>query len=193
MAAHIQSVELSGIRRVTKEQFYQELQWGDMVFCSGRAEVSEVIEGLTKSPFSHVLMVWLPFARGPWVTIEATIDRGVHVGLLSDYTGGADGSLVLARRKLTDAQKAAQLATMIGLVDDKYDLRQEISTAAHRLLKCFPVVQPKGELFCSGLMDVGAQAVAPYAYTMDAVHPNMPAPEDIYTDASVDAVCALVM
>jgi hypothetical protein len=192
MAQHIQSVETSGIRQVTKEQFYRELQWGDMVFCSGQAAISKAIEGLTGSPWSHVLMAWLPFPEGPWLTLEATIDKGVHVGLLSDYTNGGDGPIVLARRTLTEEQKAEQMVVGLGLVDDKYDWKQEVTTAAHKLLRCLPVVQPNGELYCSGLEYVQAATVAPYAYKMDAEHPNLPAPEDIYVDPSVEAICALI-
>lgn len=192
MAPHIQSIQQSGIRLVTKDQFYRELQWGDMIFCSGQAHISKVIEGFTKSIWSHVLMVWLPFPHGPWLTLEATIERGVHVGLLSDYTNSQDGPIVIARRDLTEAQRAEQLIIGLNLVDYKYDWEQEVTTAAHKLLKCLPVAHPNQALYCSGLEYVQAASVAPYAYKLDAEHPCMPSPEDIWIDPSVIAVCALI-
>jgi hypothetical protein len=136
-------------------------------------------------------MVWLPFPHGPWLTLEATIDRGVHVGLLADYTNNQDGPLVLLRRNLTDAQRTEQMIVGLNLLDNHYDWRQEVTFAAHKLVKFLPVAHPKGELYCSGLEYVQASTVAPFAYKMDAEHPCMPTPEDIYTDPSVEAICLL--
>lgn len=193
MAAHIDDIETCGLPSVSRDDFYRNyLQWGDLVFCCGISAIAQEIKQLTGSPFSHVLMAHLPFARGPWMTLEATMTKGVHFGLLSDYTGFQDGTLVLARRRsLTVAQRMSILETMAGLVDDTYDWRQEVSVVAHRLLGFLPVVHPRGELFCSGLQWVGAKDVAPFAYKLDAAHPNYPAPEDLYTDASMEAICVL--
>lgn len=193
MAKHITNLATCGIPVVTKDDFYRKyLRWADMVFCCGRSGFGVEIEKLTDSPFSHVLTAHLPYRTGPWLTLEATFTQGVHFGLLSDYTASQDGPIILARRALTDAQNMSILETMAGLIDDKYDWKQEVSTAAHRLLKCLPVTHPKGELYCSGLTYVGALDVAPYAYKVDAATPNYPAPEDIYTDPSVEAICMLL-
>jgi len=192
VAIHIANIDTCGIPSVSKDDFYRKyLQWGDLVFCCGRSAIAKEIEDLTGSLLSHVLMAHLPYAQGPWMTLEATMTKGVHFGLLSDYTGGQDGTLILARRALSAVVKMAILETMAGLVDDKYDWKQEVSTVAHRLLRFLPVAHPKGELYCSGLIWVGAQEVAPYAYRLDAEHPNYPAPEDIYTDPSVEPICML--
>lgn len=192
MANHITTLATSGIPLVTRDQFYRLLQPGDDIYCSGQAEISKVIEKETGSILSHVLKAWLRSPSSPWLTIEATIDRGVHVGLLSDYTGGGDGPIILTRRAMSQAQRDVILDTMLGLVDDKYDYRQEISMAAHKLLHFLPIVKPRGELFCSGLEYVGALNWLPYQYKMDAAHPNYPAPEDLFTDPSTTAICAYV-
>ena len=192
MAKHISDLRSSGIPSVSKDDFYRKyLQWGDLVFCCGRAPIAQGIEDLTHSLFSHVLMAHLPYAQGPWMTLESTATKGVHFGLLSDYTGFQDGTLVLARRILTAPQRMAILETMAGLVDDKYDWKQEVTTVAHRLLHFLPVAHPKGELYCSGLIWAGAREVAPFAYALDETHPNYPSPEDIYTDPTVEAICML--
>jgi hypothetical protein len=78
MAIHIDNVKSSGIRQVNKSQFYAQLEWGDLVFCSGREAISEEIEDVTHSPFSHVLMAWLPAGATQWLTLESTFHRGVR-------------------------------------------------------------------------------------------------------------------
>ncbi|GGA80819.1 hypothetical protein GCM10011507_35040 [Edaphobacter acidisoli] len=194
MAAHLTDLKSSGIPSVTKDDFYRKyLQWGDLVFCCGQHPIARAIEGVTHSPLSHVLMAHLPYSQGPWMTLEATVTKGVHFGLLSDYTGFQDGTLILARRNLSFMQRLSMLDTMAGLIDDKYDWRQEVSIVANRLLHFLPVVHPQGELYCSGLIWAGARAIAPFAYQVDAAHPSYPTPEDIYTDPSVEAICMLEM
>ena len=84
MAVHIRSIVESGIRSVTKGEFYDQVRSGDLLFCSGRAGISRVIEDATASPWSHVLMVWMAGARcQQWLTLEATFSKGVHVGVLA--------------------------------------------------------------------------------------------------------------
>lgn len=194
MAEHISDLKTCGLPIVTKDQFYRQyLQGGDLIFCCGQQPISKTIERLSGSPFSHVLMAHLPYPMGPWLTLEAEFERGVHMGLLSDYTDGQDGPLVLARRPAVSyAQRVTIIETMAALVDDGYDWQQEVTTVCHRLLPCLPVMHPAKELFCSGLQYVGAMKAAPFAYQVDAQHPNYPAPEDLYTDPSVVGVCILM-
>lgn len=190
MATHIDSIAGSTIPRATKAQLYEQLRWGDMLFCSGREAISRTIEEITHSPFSHVLFAWLPAHAGQWLTLEATLQRGVHVGRFSDYVDGYEGNLVLARRgAVGDKQKFAELNAGFELLDDRYDWQQEVTTAAHKLMRCFPIAKPKGEYYCSGLM---------YAMSLASEHPlqmpgpELPTPEDNWTDPSVTPVCALL-
>jgi len=174
---------------VSKDEFYSMLKGADLIFCSGRDAVSIGIEEMTNSPFSHVLMTWLPAQANQWLTLEATLNRGVHVGKLSDYVDGYNGDLVLARRPiLTDAEKIAELNAGFNVLEDSYDWRQEVTIVAHKLIKALPIDQPKKEYYCSGLM---------YLMSGSTRHPlqkpgtNLPTPEDNYTDATVVPVCAL--
>ena len=43
MAIHIDNVESSGIRQVDKAGFYEQLEWGDLIFCCGREQISKEI------------------------------------------------------------------------------------------------------------------------------------------------------
>lgn len=190
MAQHIASVKDSAIPRVTKAQLYTELRGGDQLYCSGRENVSEGIEVVTASPWSHVLMCWLPPWSNEWLTLEATIQRGVHVGLLRDYLDSYDGDLVLARRPcLTQGDIFAELNAGFALLDDGYDWQQEVSIAARKLIAKLPLIEPHKELYCSGLQYAMSLVTR---YPLQRPDANYPTPEDNWTDPTVEPVCALL-
>lgn len=190
MAEHIHSIKDCTLPKVSKEVFYSKLQGGDLIFCSGRASISKGIEFVTSSPFSHVLMTWTTGYAGQWLTLESTIDKGVHVGLLSDYVDGYNGDLVLARRpllSLTDIMQEVKAG--LTALDDTYDWRQEVSIVGHKLIKALPIVEPKKEYYCSGLQYFMSLATK---YPLKKPGPNYPTPEDNYTDSTVQGICALL-
>jgi hypothetical protein len=190
MAEHISSVAQSKLLQVTKDELYAQIRPGDLFFCSGRANISYAIEDATKSPFSHVLKAWVPGSWAKqWLTLEATIDRGVHVGVLADYVDNYDGDLVLARRTLSEAEILAEVNAGLALLDDKYDWAQEVSIVGHKLIHKLPVVHPKAQLYCSGLQYVMSLASSE---PLQRPAENYPTPEDNWTDPSVTPVCALV-
>ncbi len=189
MAAHISSAGASGIQPATKSEFYGSVRSGDFVFCCGRADVSKAIEELTDSPFSHVLMAWLPPDSDTWLTIESTLQRGVHVGRLADYVDGYDGDLVLARRPMLSEEEIRKARDAgLGVLEDAYDWRQEVSVVGHRLLKCVPVEIPKREYYCSGLLYWMSLATK---YPLPRPGENYPTPEDLWRDPTVVPVCVL--
>ena len=189
MAIHIDNVESSGIRQVDKADFYEQLEWGDLIFCCGQEQISKDIEAITCSPFSHVLMAWLPDGATQWLTLESTFHRGVHVGKLSDYVDAYDGDLVMARRQvLTDGEKMSALNVGLSVLEDAYDWRQEVSIAAHRLIHAFPIERPQKEFYCSGLQYFMSLATP---YPLRRPGANYPTPEDLWIDATVIPICAL--
>lgn len=190
MATHIDSIAGSKIEKVARPEFYRRLLPGDLIFCQGRLHISYAIEYATRSPFSHVVKAWLPGDWcTQWLTLEATIDRGVHVGLLSDYVDSYKGDLVIGRRSLTQAEIEGEVNTGLNLVDDKYDWKQEVSVAARKLVSSLPLIEPKSELYCSGL-----QYVMSLASSKPLQRPaeSYPTPEENWTDPSVVPVCALL-
>lgn len=190
MAPHIASVASSKIERTTKAEFYRRVRSGDLLFCCGRGYISRAIEDFTESPFSHVLMTWLPPDADEWLTLESTAERGVHIGRLSTYIDSYDGDLVLARRPLLSEQEIRRARDAgLRVLDDAYDWRQEVSVLAHRLLKCVPVEIPQDEYYCSGLQYMMSLATE---YPLQRPGPNYPTPEDVWSDPTVVAVCALV-
>jgi hypothetical protein len=190
MAQHISSIAQSKLPAVTKGDLYAQIRPGDLVFCSGRANISHAIEGATKSPLSHVLRAWLPGSWATqWLTLEATIDRGVHVGILADYVDNYDGDLAVARRDIPEAELLAEVNAGLGLLDDQYDWAQEVSIVGHKLIHQLPVMHPKAKLYCSGLQYVMSLASSK---PLQRPSQNYPTPEDNWTDPSVVAVCAFL-
>jgi len=191
MAQHIDSVVVSTIPKVDKATFYEQCRGGDLVFCSGQAKISKAIEGVSKSPFSHVLMIWIPPWSTQWLTLESTDDKGVHVGKFSDYVDKYDGPLVLCRRPaLTLDQIEEQLNIGFSLLDDKYDYAEEGSIALRKIkwLSKLPDIKPKTELYCSGLMQAISISTLPYkTYDVD-----WNTPEKDFIDSTVETVCALM-
>jgi len=189
MAAHISRVVGTDIRQVTKTEFYDCVRSGDLLFCCGHADISKAIEDLTDSPFSHVLMTWLPPDADAWLTIESTFHRGVHVGKLASYVDGYDGDLVLARRPgLSEAEMRKARDAGLRVLDDGYDWMQEVSIVGHRLMKCIPVEIPRREYYCSGLQYWMSLATR---YPLRRPGVNYPTPEDLWVDPTVVPVCAL--
>jgi hypothetical protein len=189
MAKHIDNVESSTIPRVDKLKFYEELQWGDLIFCCGQETISRDIEAMTHSPFSHVLMAWLPDGAKQWLTLESTFHRGVHVGKLSDYVDVYAGDLVMARRQvLTVSEKMLALNVGLNVLDDAYDWQQEVTIVAHRLIHALPIEKPKREFYCSGLQYFMSLATP---YPLRRPGPNYPTPEDLWIDPTVIPICAM--
>lgn len=191
MAAHIESVAKSDIEQVSKGEFYNRILPGDLVFCSGRTSIDDIIEKETNSPFSHVFMLWTTGRwLGFWLTLEATFERGVCVGLMADYVDSYNGDLVLARRtNFGISDLFAAVSKGLSLLDDRYDWQQEVSIAARKLIKELPLLQPRKELYCSGLQYVMSEATG---NPLQKPATSFPTPEDNWTDSSVHPVCALV-
>lgn len=186
MAQHIDSVAASNIPKVSQAAFYDAMRPGDLVCCWGDEAISHGIENFTGGP-SHILKVWLPWADGPWLTLEAEIDHGVRIGPFADYMA-YPGDLVLCRRPLTLEQIKDELTFGATLLDYKYDSVEFASLVARRFLNRLPVIQPERELYCSGVQQAIALKSIPFKV------PDRPwaTPEQLFTEASMTAVCALL-
>lgn len=83
----------------------------------------------------------------------------------------------------------AELDRGFSLLDDSYDWQQEVSIAARKLIKSLPLIEPKKELYCSGLEYAMSLATL---YPLQRSSANYPTPEDNWTDTTVVRVCALI-
>lgn len=190
MAKHIDDLMTCDLRRVDKAAFYAEIQPGDLVFVAGNEAISRGIQAVTKSPWSHVVFAWCPNEADVWLTLESTIERGVHVGLLSDYVEGRNEAIAIARTPgLTLADKFAAMNAGFCVLEDAYDWQQEASIVARKLLHSLPLIVPKKEYYCSGLQWFMRQHTS---IPLQKLGASMPTPEDNWADVSVEAVCLLV-
>jgi hypothetical protein len=79
------------------------LQSGDLLFCSGRYLVSRAIQAATRSPWSHVAIVFHIDSIDRKLLLESVEDVGVRLSpltkYLNDYADGRpyNGSIVVAR------------------------------------------------------------------------------------------------
>jgi hypothetical protein len=190
MAIHIESVAASSTPKFTKDQLLKCLMPGMVIFCEGEYDISKGIEAFTNSPFSHVATVLEVPSIQRLGVLEATKDHGVHIGKLDYYLDGYKGNIVLADAPaLQFADITKLLQAQFDLIDDGYDIGQEVSMVAHRLISAFPVHVDKGEYFCSGLYQQGRKATSlPLKFS----GPGMATPEDVWTDPSIVPICALV-
>lgn len=183
MATHIDSVAGSNIPKVTKARFYELMRPGDLVFCWGKAAISRGIERFTGGP-SHVMKVWT-YPRGPWLTLEAEIGKGVRVGPFDDYMS-YPGDIVLCRRELTLDHVEAELRFGMTLLDYEYDSVEFLSLVARRFDDRLPLIQPSNQLYCSGLQ----QAIALQSIPFNVPDRPWATPEQLFTEKSVTAICA---
>jgi hypothetical protein len=193
MAQHIDSVAGSSIPKVSRAQFIAEVRSGDLLFVSGEAKVSELIESETKSPWSHIAQLWVPEDSDIILALESTIENGVSAEDAKYYLNLGDGPIVLARRpELTADMHRAVRSRMLAVLGEKYDWQQEVEEAVSRFpfLHSLPVHPTRNEEYCSSYQWYGSQAVPQFVLQ----HPERcsPTPEDNWTDPSVVPICALV-
>jgi hypothetical protein len=189
MAAHIQSIASSSIPKVTKQGFYAALRFGDAVMCQGNYGISKLIERQTGSCLSHILMAWLPARSSQWLTAESTQDKGVHVGLMSDYVDKYNGDIAIVRRAgLNDADHYAMLNRFYSVLECAYNSSEEVTTVLHKLMRVIPIAQPKRQLYCSQLWKfMCEETTTACGVGADGVNYT---PEDAWLDGAMQPVAA---
>ncbi len=193
---HIDSLsELKAIA-VDKPTFWNSLRSGMLLFVSGKAPISHAIEQATRSPWSHIGMVFAPFQCdgspvGVWMLIEAVFPHGVGINPLVGYIEGP-ADLVLAKRvdpatgQEIDYRPAVR--TELELAGREYAALGLLKQGLHRLDNRLPPEWNNRECYCSGLQWLGSRATTHPFNAIDGA----PSPEDEWIDASVVPVCALL-
>ena len=113
MAEHWTPEILKQQPKVAYAAMRENLQSGDLFFCSGNYKVSELIQRVTDSPWSHVGIILIARDIDRVLLLESVEDVGVRLVPVSkyliDYEHGRpyDGPLVFARR--TGVDEAAEI------------------------------------------------------------------------------------
>ena len=104
MATKISKKELKTIPLTAYAAIRSELKTGDLIFCSGEYIFSYIIEGLTRSAWSHVAIIYKDEALDRILVLEAEPFIGVRMiplsTYLTDYKGRSkpyEGQIVLSK------------------------------------------------------------------------------------------------
>ncbi len=103
MADRLSLTELERLPVTPYADVRPKLQSGDLLFCAGRYPVSMAIQQTTRSPWSHVGIIFHTSSIDRKLLLESVEDAGVRMAPLTkylhDYDGGKpyDGVVVVAR------------------------------------------------------------------------------------------------
>lgn len=189
MAEHIRQVRGSAIPAVAKDDFWSSLREGYLLFCSGRAAISDAIEDATHSPWSHVAMVVRIYDQ--WCVLEAVFGHGVTFTPIWQYIDRYDGDLVLCKRVVNgaDVNQGAAILKGIELLGRDYAVAGLVKEGLHRIFTALPAEMNDRQCYCSGLQWLMSQSTP---YPFPSPKGGAPAPEDEYVDPTVIPVCALL-
>ena len=139
MAEKITRKELQKIAITPYEKIRDSLEIGDLFFASGDYLLSKLIEEFTKSPFSHIGIIFPVKSLERVLLLESVEDYGVRFAPLSkylnDYKDGKPykGMIVFARVDGLDKEKMAEIAKFgIDELTKKYDT-EEIARIVSRI------------------------------------------------------------
>ncbi|HQO21231.1 MAG TPA: YiiX/YebB-like N1pC/P60 family cysteine hydrolase [Acidobacteriota bacterium] len=176
-------VPYSGIRK--------ELQTGDLLFASGNYVISKLIRKFTKSPWSHVGIIFPVKSPGGALLLESVEDRGVNflpIGrYLNDYHRGRpyNGPLVIARVRDLKNKNYKELANFgIRELARPYD-RDEIAKIVARIIADRGKKKRDNEYICSELVyEAFLRAGIEFSYDKR----GFISPENIWRDPRVEIV-----
>ncbi len=136
----------------------KDLQTGDLLFASGNYVISKLIRKFTKSPWSHVGIIFPVKSPGGALLLESVEDQGVRflpIGrYLNDYHRGRpyNGKLVIARVRNLKKKNVAELAKFgIDELARPYD-RDEIARIVERIILGRGKAKRDNEYICSELV-----------------------------------------
>lgn len=135
--------KFNGINKLSYEQARREIQQGDILFCSGRYLVSELIKNTSDSIFSHVGL--LCYWNDRLVVLESVEDDGVRAVPLSHYLFNYEnskkkynGELYIARHlsindpDFENKKMKKMLGKAVDLLNHNYD-KDEIAKIFARI------------------------------------------------------------
>lgn len=97
MAKKITDADISQYPVFDYKTIRENIQSGDLVFCSGYSRFSKLIKWFTGSTFSHVAMVYRIEAIDKVLIFESSRKGGVHLTPLSYYVKKYDGRVMWAK------------------------------------------------------------------------------------------------
>jgi hypothetical protein len=191
MAAHIESKDIKALPVLPYPDVRAMLKSGDILFASGDYLVSKAIQKMTRSPWSHVGIVFRLDSIDRILLLESVEDMGVRFAPLSkylnDYESGKPykGKAVLARCKDVTSKTIADLSTFgIDELTQPYD-KDEIAKIMARITLGIGRKERDREYICSELVyECFAHAGKEFAYNTS----GFISPEDVWLDEKLSLV-----
>ena len=163
------------------EKIRTHLKTGDIVFCSGSYTFSGIIQGLTKSVWSHVAVVYKDEALGRVMMLEAEPQIGIRLipvsNYLKDYKGtkrAYKGQIVIGHLKEPIEKEKLNRGISFGLdaLTRPYD-NYEIFRIMIRILFKISKRERNRSYICSELVrDVFAKSGVVIQYNDTYISPN---------------------
>lgn len=188
MADHLNKNAVSALPITDYPILRTSLRTGDLLFASGDYLVSRAIQKVTKSPWSHIGIIFKIEEIDRVLLLESVEDMGVRFVPLSkytdDYENGApyDGRLVVARVNDFAPSEIAPIAKFgIDELTRPYD-KDEVSKIIARIALKIGKLERDREYICSELVyECFLKAGRSFAYNEN----NFISPEEIWRDSKV--------
>lgn len=195
MAGHIESKEIKALSVLPYSGVRAKLKSGDILFTSGDYLISKAIQKMTKSPWSHVGIVFRLDAIDRILLLESVEDMGVRFAPLSkylrDYENGKPykGRAVLARCEDVTPEIVKTLSTFgIDELTQPYD-KDEITKIMARITLGIGKKERDREYICSELVyECFAHAGKVFAYNPK----GFISPEDVWVDEKLSLVARIL-
>jgi hypothetical protein len=155
--------KFNGIKQMSYEQAKSKIKTGDLLFCSGRYLVSEMIKRMSNSAFSHIAV--LVFWDEHVLVLESVEDDGIRVVPLTHYLFNYEnskekynGEMYVARHKVVDGPDfdkekiKAMCGKVIDLLNRNYD-KDEIAKIFARISLGMGRHSDDFEYMCSEFVD----------------------------------------
>lgn len=191
MAQPVTKDEIKKMPVIPYEKIREHLNTGDIVFCSGSYLFSGVIQGLTKSVWSHVAVVYKDEDLGRILMLEAEPQIGIRLiplsNYLKDYKGtkrAYKGQMVIGKLKEPLEKMYLNKGISFGLdaLTKPYD-NYEIFRIMIRILFKISKRERNKSYICSELVrDVFAKSGVIIQYRDTYISPN-----NIWTDSRIES------
>lgn len=191
MATHLKTDDIDSLPLLSYADLRSTLQSGDLLFTSGKYLISNAIQQLTNSPWSHVGIVFRLDSIDRILLLESVEDMGVRFAPLSkylnDYENGKPykGRVVLARYDNVTTDTVAHLS-MFGIdeLTQPYD-KDEIAKIMARIALGLGKKSRDREYICSELVyECFSRAGIEFEYNKK----GFISPEDIWIDTQISLV-----
>ena len=191
MAEILTRREIKKLPVVPYSRIRKELQTGDLLFASGNYLISRLIRKFTKSPWSHVGIIFPVSSPGGALLLESVEDRGVSFlplgRYLFNYHRGRpyNGPLVIARVKGLKKKNADKLGQFgIDELARHYD-HSEIARIVARIIAGRGRKTRDNEYICSELVyEAFLQAGIEFSYDKR----GFISPQNLWEDSRVKMI-----